>query len=594
MNTDNNNLQKEPKIDIDNGAISKDNEAHHSMNIILSERMTSGTRSRSNSHTEVDTHPRHRPRSGSQVDLESPTAPITPRNKMVEITAADLSNSSSKESDDNEEDDDDDMDDDVNPDADTVKNEKGAAEMLELSTDPDSLKKQASQSKKMNRRRLQLSLLGHSLELTLEYGKIMFIVLITTVLGIAVIYGFSQENWIKKDNGTVEYFEKKSVTMLTSLFFILGLALFTGVQFMSVFGFKRMFETKFHVYVIGAIGLFLMVPWGMFAGDESYWFWLGDVLLLVVGYCGLCFVMGFLGKKYQTTRERLNNGLAFLGTETLVSATALLYGMFFIQIYANFSNYAKIAWRLIVHPIYFEIFMMIPVRLLVTKQMEKKGVSIMHSLAVVHAQAHISTLGRMMISTINEIEFTIISVFLLNIGKLVFRSSVQIRDKYASKVFEKVMGAEHKESKKFVRAVGLYTEMIMENASIPTSAFTMWVFYNFRGLFFFPFPDGGSFTLGEAVINAVIQLALAVPFDILTLIINERYFGLPLERAWKKMREKWLPFFGFLIYGVITMGMIGVIWMACRLPRFITCKSEDVCSCMFVSNCENFIKDNLS
>ncbi|EGG23556.1 putative transmembrane protein [Cavenderia fasciculata] len=520
----------------------------------------------------------------------------TPRNPMVDLTStikkSDSDSSIEVDEDDEDEEDYDENDDDA--DNDTIKNEKGHTEMHELSEDKIKGQKERDEAKKINNRRLQLHWATHLAEVSLEYGKVTIVALVACIIMIILAYGFSTQSWIKRGNGTTDYFYKNSVTVLTSTFFIIGLAIFTGIQFWAVFGMKRMLQTKFYLWVVAAIGLFLVVPWGMNAGDQSYWYWLGDVLLLIIGYTGLCFVMGYVGKSYQTNPERIKNGFAFLGTELLVSACALAYGMFLIQLYSNFSNVSKIAWRLLVHPIYFEIFMMIPVRLLVTKQMERKGVNIMHSLAVVHAQAHISTLGRMMISTINQTEFTIVSVLLLNIGKLVFRSSVQLRDRLASNMISKITHHEHKESKKFVRAVGMYTEMIMENSSIPASAFTMWVFYDNRGLFFFPYPDGGTFTLGEAALNSFIQLIGAFVFDIITLWINERYFGLPLERAWKKMRENWAPFFGFLIYGIATMGMGGIIWMACKLPRFVTCSSHDVCSCKFVEDCQEFIDTRLS
>ncbi|KAF2077512.1 hypothetical protein CYY_001211 [Polysphondylium violaceum] len=476
---------------------------------------------------------------------------------------------------------------------DSETNEKVGIEMRELSGE-----KNPHESKKYLRefdgRRLKLPLLLHLLEICKDYSLSLFVALIGTIICIILSYAYSSPEWLKRSNGTTDYFHHTDYAMLVSTFFVGGLAIFTLIQFISVYGIKRMVETKFYLWVIGVIGLFMLVPWSFFAGDVTYWYWLGDVILLIIGYTGLCFVMGYVGKSYQTHKERLSNGFAFLGTEILVSATALMYGMFMIQLYIGFSNIAKIAWRLVIHPIYFEVLMMIPVRLLVTKQMEKKGANIMHSLAVVHAQAHISTLGRMMISTINEIEFTVVSVILLNIGKLVFRSSVQLRDKAANRVLKKVMGKENQESKRFVRAVGLYTEMIMENASIPASAFTMWTFYNIRGLFFFPYPDSGEFTLADATINVAIQLGIAFVFDILTLLINERYFHLPLDRAWKRMKEKWLPFFGFLLYGLISMGSIGIIYMACRVPRFLTCDTQDVCSCKFVKDCDDFIATQLT
>eukprot|EP01133_Synstelium_polycarpum_P007467 gene7467-8736_t len=471
----------------------------------------------------------------------------------------------------NEFDDDDEDDNDIDPDQDTIKNERGHAEMHELSADKLAVSREREEAKRLAHRRLSLKWYIHMWECTLEYGKITLVALIACIACILLAYAFASPHWINRNN-----------------------AIFTAIQFWAVYGSKRFMEVKFYLWTLAAIALYIVVPYGMYYGDHSYWFWLGDVILLVFGYCGLSFVMGYIGKPYQTTSERRRNGLAFLGTEVLVSATALVYGMFLINVYSGFSNYLKVAWRLVVHPIYFEIFMMIPVRLLVTKQSEKKGVNIMHNLAVVHSQAHISTLGRMMISTIGDTKFTIISVILLNMGKLIFRSSVQIRDKYASKVVSKFIGHEHKESKKFVRAVGLYTELIMENASIPSSAFAMWIFYDSRALFFLPYPPGGSFTLADATINVVIQLVVAFPFDILTIWLNERHFNLPMERAWLRMREKWFKFFGFLIYGVATMGMVGVLYMAAKVPRFVTCGSQDVCSCKFVEDCSEFIADKLS
>ncbi|KYR02398.1 putative transmembrane protein [Tieghemostelium lacteum] len=475
--------------------------------------------------------------------------------------------------------------------------EKVGIEMRELSLDKITIDKERQHNKEMDKRRNSLPYNKHLLEILVDYSQSLFIALLGAIFCMILAYAFSTPDWILKNNGTVDYFNTKTVTFLISFFFIMGLALFTFIQFISVYGIKRMLVTKFYLWVFGVIGLFLVVPFTMWSGGEPFWFWLGDIILLLIGYTGLCFVMGWVGKSYQTLRERRNNGLAFLGTEVLVSATALVYGMFLIQLYSQFSNTAKIAWRLIVHPIYFEILMMIPVRMLVTRQMEKKGVNIMHTLAVVHAQAHISTLGRMMISTINEYTLTIVSVLLLNIGKLAFRSSVHFRDRAAGIVINKVTGAKQKETKKFVRAVGLYTEMIMENASIPASAFTMWAYYNVRGLFFFPYPsqDGVDvpFTLGEATINVAIQLGFAFVFDFLTLYINERYIKLPLDRAWRKMKGKWLPFFGFLLYGVGTMGMVGVIWMACKLPRFLSCSNLDICTCKFVKDCDDFAINKL-
>ncbi|KAM9962286.1 hypothetical protein ACTFIR_005189 [Dictyostelium discoideum] len=469
-------------------------------------------------------------------------------------------------------------------------------EMSEFSVEKSKMEAAKIAKKEMDARRKKLPFFTHALEILIDYGQTLVIALIGTILCILAATAYAHPDWIHRNSGTVDYFSSESYAILVSTFFSSGLAVFTLVQFLAVYGMKRMIETHFYGWVIGAIALFMIVPWAFELGGHAWWFWLGDVILLIVGYTSLCFVMGYVGKPYQTPKERRWNGIKFLGTEVWVSATALIYGMFLIQLYGNFSNYGRMAWRLLVHPVYFEFLMMVPVRMLVTNQMEVHGVSIMSSLAITHALSHVATLGKIMLSTINQTELTIISVLLLNLGKLVFRSTVQLRDDAINNLGFRLFGIKvtHKESKGFVRAVNIYTEMIMENASIPASAYTLWAFYKFRGIFFLPYPDGGEFTLGEATVNVVIQLSFGLVFDALTLFINERYFNYPLERAWKKMKENWLSFFGFLLYGLVTMGMIGILYMVTRVPRFVTCSSYDVCSCKFVNDCNAFINDNLS
>lgn len=49
------------------------------------------------------------------------------------------------------------------------------------------------------------------------------------------------------------------------------------------------------------------------------------------------------------------NGFFFLIAEVLVSVTALAYGMFLVMCYSSLSDGLKIFWRLVVHPLYFEV-----------------------------------------------------------------------------------------------------------------------------------------------------------------------------------------------------------------------------------------------
>jgi hypothetical protein len=53
--------------------------------------------------------------------------------------------------------------------------------------------------------------------------------------------------------------------------------------------------------------------------------------------------------------KKVINGITFTVVEVLVSAVALAYGMFLVMVYSKLSDPLKMFWRLIVHPVYFEV-----------------------------------------------------------------------------------------------------------------------------------------------------------------------------------------------------------------------------------------------
>jgi hypothetical protein len=200
----------------------------------------------------------------------------------------------------------------------------------------------------------------------------------------------SNLNWIYEEGGKEHFFNALSFTHLTVALFVSALSFFIGIEFVFTFGVRAFMAQKFYVWVAIATALYVLLPYVLWAIGFPYWFYYIDVIQLVVIYTLLCFALGFFGMSMHlyTTKQRVLNGLLFLATETIVSAVALLYGMFLMQVYVSLDDDKKMLWRLTVHPLYFELLMMLPVRYLVKKQLGANGkeLSVVQTLAIVHAQ----------------------------------------------------------------------------------------------------------------------------------------------------------------------------------------------------------------
>jgi hypothetical protein len=59
-------------------------------------------------------------------------------------------------------------------------------------------------------------------------------------------------------------------------------------------------------------------------------------------------------------------------------------------------------------------------------------------------------------------------------------------------------------------------------------------------------------------------------FDTLTLYAGQKYLQLPILEAWHAMWQDKFRFFGFLLYGLATMGLIGVCVMFLLYLKFFT------------------------
>lgn len=80
----------------------------------------------------------------------------------------------------------------------------------------------------------------------------------------------------------------------------------------------------------------------------------------------------------------------------------------------------------------------------------------------------------------------------------------------------------------------------------------------------YPYPTA-TLTAGDVAYTTATQVICAIIFDLITLYVAERYLKLPILKTWSAMWEKKYKFFGFLLFGLLTMGLLGVCFVSTRV-----------------------------
>eukprot|EP01116_Phalansterium_solitarium_P015491 TRINITY_DN3428_c0_g1_i1.p1 TRINITY_DN3428_c0_g1~~TRINITY_DN3428_c0_g1_i1.p1 ORF type:complete len:515 (+),score=79.82 TRINITY_DN3428_c0_g1_i1:43-1587(+) len=426
-------------------------------------------------------------------------------------------------------------------------------------------------------------------QLLKDYGASMVVCSFASLLSLAVVMIFSRMEWVTNEPSGDIAFNAFNFTLLCVSLSVSGVAFFLGVEFITTFGYQRFFDRKFFGIVLASAVLYIVVLFSMTIDGFDYWWYYVDILVVVPVYCVGAFFMGFLGSASDNVSrfQQFTTGIWYMMIEVCVSAAALIYGMALIPIYLTLSPIHQAVWRVTLHSFYFEVFMMIPVRWLVSRQL--KSLSVLKSLPVVHAQAHISSIGRMMLAGFSDLWIAAITIVLVNVGKLLFRMTSPWRDSLFNKMFSRKVFSSEKEAeddqafKQFVRAISLHVDIIMETSCVVTGGVCLYLFLPHAEFFMLPFPNNGvPLTITLAVSSICIQLVVGAIFDCAALYCGARYLKMPVSETFEQMKAHSGPFFGFLIYGVATMGTMTTLFMACRVPRPMFCASNDICSCNFL------------
>jgi hypothetical protein len=344
------------------------------------------------------------------------------------------------------------------------------------------------------------------------------------------------------------------------------------------------YSSKFYIPVGVVCAIYILIPFLLYSADFPYWYYHIDTILVVVFYVSISFAVGYFGKR------SIKEGFWLMLTELFVAAAAIAYGMFLMMYYGLIDGWGKVFYRAIFHPLYSEIFVLVPVRLLVHHHI-KSNKNVMYCLAIVHAQSHSAAMGRLMLPAIEDIMLFVVCVIIYNLFRFMLRVVSRKREKLLYRVmemmgFHDVKPAESNAS--FTGSVEIQTEILMENSAIVIACVTLVVIGKQGNLFMFPFPQRKIDTATIFIIG-IIQLAIGAVFDFGALFVLQKYLKMPIVDTWKTMWKNRHTFFGYFAYGLFTMGFIGSLWFAFMVPRISHCPSNDICSCAWITNCDQFL-----
>lgn len=291
------------------------------------------------------------------------------------------------------------------------------------------------------------------------------------------------------------------------------------------------------------------------------------------------FLFGFLPLSihiaYEIISEKdINFTIKYALSQLFVIVSALGYTFFLFPMFLELSDTYKIIWRLTVHPIWFEITMLLPQRILAAGDKTNTN-QYTKFLPVMHSIFHNVTIGRMLLFTLNDIYISLFLITLTNIQEIVLRLTIKWRDDTVSKIFR----LKHHDTDNIVHGCVILMEMMLEIVSIFISPIIMAFFMPYGYLFNFNGQIGSSINLSYIISSFFFQLITEVPTDIICMMFEIRSHKIPLHNIWRYIGTKRNII--FCIYGMCTMGILGMLYTTIRLPRLLFCTEHNILTCTY-------------
>lgn len=405
------------------------------------------------------------------------------------------------------------------------------------------------------------------------YSKIVIMALVLAIPTSIFILALSFLPWSYNLGNYLDYFDVATVTVVVSLSVVSFGPWYITYYTYLIKGWQMSKKYLIHI-------LFHTVSWPIFysvlVSQGIYiWFYYLDFLY---------FAFSFLPISFHTAYENISAknwkfALKYAVTELFVIISALGYTFFLFPVYMDLDDSWKILWCLILHPIWFEFTMLLPQRLLATREISKDN-EYLNFLPAMHSIFHNTTIRRTIFFGLNNFYFTILLITISNIQEIILRLTVPYRDKFFLRIFFRLV---YNEGESSVTTYGCIVnmEMLFELIGIMISPTMMLCFMKYGYLFIF---NNGS--MESIIYNFAIQLVMEILTDIFCIIYEMRIHKIDLIDIWNHIvGDGLLPknrkFLLFCLYGTCTMGVLGMIYTTTLLPRALFCSEHNILTCTY-------------
>ncbi|KAJ3016474.1 hypothetical protein HKX48_004014 [Thoreauomyces humboldtii] len=433
-------------------------------------------------------------------------------------------------------------------------------------------------------------------KLLLNYGQFVLVALVIAAFAFPIIVGVSHLPWsddtfYKAQTGygtTKPYLNSPMYAILSAVTFITSLVLFVVIQFWSMYGWKRWKESRIGVVgIVVSIGV-VLVMLGLWRSEMAYYWWYGDAFLLLITYVTMTLSFGYLGAgpfdeaftKAQVRRLRLTEALVFTVSEGIVAVSAVVYGIWLMPVYASLSTTGKLFWRALFHPLYFELLCMTPCHLLIAYRTKRRWIDVLQTLTIAHGQAHMSTMATAMLTELGSWQEVLLGAFVHNLARYASRQTVLLRDRFVCHLFKVPFDVNQQ---KYLRSMELQIEVVMDTSANLFAPYMVYAFLGLQNTFMLGYAADNMTT--DTLIEAIVfSVGVGTLFDLVYMFTNTNHLQhLPLLKVWGETKPYRFRFNIFLIFSMITMGLLVLLWLTVRVPRAVMCSSDDPCTCYALS-----------
>ncbi|GAM28048.1 hypothetical protein SAMD00019534_112240 [Acytostelium subglobosum LB1] len=402
------------------------------------------------------------------------------------------------------------------------------------------------------------------------------------------IYILSLPQWTGPANSEV-YFNTTTYTVFFQFAVLLFGPIYILLGLLVSYGFVRVRDSKILYYSIGIIFFLTLFYMVLYLKGISYWFYYIDALGVVIMYVLVEFLFAYnMSLTLQaesapndvSVKKAYKTAYNYSAPDIVVTVFTVVYMFFLLPVYFSIQNdLLRLGWRLVVHPVYWT-FIVVVARQFLTRDISTDDI-MLNTNIVLHTFFHHQTLGKIFVYTFSGDEkyLTEVGMIVAAIEEILLRAVALKRDEWVLSLFYGRTRAKeivYSQQSLQLRAAILNIQVALEFSGLITAPIFIYLFQKWRMLFHF-FDTGDVIPL-VLFYQSLLSIGLDFISELTCTYVECRFFKLPIAPTWKWMKShKW--FLCWLIYGSLTMGLLGMLWTCARVPRAGLCASNDICSC---------------